>query len=98
LVEEERNSRCVLLEGYSGNGKSTLVSHFGNAVQNETIASTAKTASPCNKTRFIQGKFDEQHPKPFSAFAQAFQDLCSYLIRNRNRPEEADRIEAIVSF
>lgn len=98
-VKTDKRSRFVLLDGYSGNGKTALVSHLGKRIQEndvekaEDATTTTSTTSPPKKTRIITGKFDEQHPKPYAAFAQAFGELVFQLMYNRE--EESECIEAV---
>jgi predicted ATPase len=88
----------VLLEGVSGNGKTSLVHHFGVACG---VAAAIKGRETQNERRgknrsnccYVNGKFNEQHQKPYAAFTEAFEELLMYIIKNPDT--EQQRLEAI---
>ncbi len=70
LQNRTRSSRSeiLLVAGYSGVGKSTLVREVHKLI---TI----------KKGRFVSGKFDQyQRNIPYYAISQAFNDFCNYLL------------------
>ena len=68
-------SRVVLLGGYSGVGKSSLISEF-------IAQSSARHGSPGKKKTVVSasGKFTERCSEPFSAFTQLFGQLADELM------------------
>jgi len=92
-VLENGTSQIVLLESYAGNGKSTLVNHFGNSLHKQTCPLEDQPKAAKSQPRFIRGKFDAQNQKPYAAFEQAFSVFTSYLLRNQE--QEKERIEGI---
>jgi predicted ATPase len=96
--------QLVLLEGVSGNGKTSLVHHFGVACgvdaasnKNRNSGDSAKEEKRQRKHQssccYVTGKFNEQQQKPYSAFTEAFEDLLSYIIKNPDT--ERKRLAAI---
>jgi predicted ATPase len=92
----------VLLEGVSGNGKTSLIHHFGVACG--VAAATNKNRSGSSKENagprkrhasscYLHGKFNEQHQKPYAAFTEAFEDLLTYIIKHPDT--ERERLGAI---
>jgi predicted ATPase len=59
----------ILISGYSGIGKSTLVNEIYKPITGQ-------------RGQFIRGKFDQlQRDIPYSAISQAFEDLIHQLLR-----------------
>ncbi|MTJ07700.1 MULTISPECIES: hybrid sensor histidine kinase/response regulator [unclassified Anabaena] len=68
VSQAQANSKLILIKGYSGVGKSTLV----REIYQPTLAQDGL---------FISGKYDQyQQNIPYSALTQAFNQLCDYLL------------------
>ena len=67
------DTECLIISGYSGIGKSSLVKELYKTITNQN-------------GYFLSGKYDQlQRAKPYSAIVEAFQNLINYLL---NEPKE----------
>jgi predicted ATPase len=92
----------VLLKGMSGNGKTSLVNHFGISCGVAAAAQYTERTDTESRQRlrkhhynscYVKGKFNEQHQKPYAAFVEAFEDLLTHILKNRD--PETERLSAI---
>jgi PAS domain S-box-containing protein len=75
-VGQTGRSELVLVSGYSGVGKSSLVSEI-----HKPMAQSARLATPGVRGYFIRGKFDQfKRNIPYAALVQALQDLLQQLL------------------
>ncbi|CAJ1962076.1 unnamed protein product [Cylindrotheca closterium] len=86
-AEEEQDSGppFVVITGYPGSGKSSLITNFAKALKEDVKTGNA---SPFF---FVAGKFDQRQDHPYSAIIQAFDALFLQIIRN-NDPAELEGI------
>jgi len=78
-VADQSSSGVVLLKGYAGTGKTSLVQSFRRqALQQQQ-----------QQPYFVGGKYDEHvASSPFSALADACSDLCHELLREQEDQDE----------
>ena len=82
-VQESRQTRVVLLKGYSGSGKSVLANTLREVVSTEGY--------------FVSGKFDKSGSRtPYSAIVEAFSSLCKSL--STSKEAESIRQDIQTSF
>ncbi|MEA5579332.1 protein kinase domain-containing protein [Anabaena sp. UHCC 0451] len=68
IIEKKSSSELILIKGYSGVGKSSLVREIYQPTLNQGGL-------------FISGKYDQyQQNIPYSALTQAFNKFCNYLL------------------
>lgn len=75
-------AQMVLIGGYAGTGKSTLVRRSQSVLQQEQQG---------NKHFFISGKADQQRQDPFRSIAVAFSELSTQLVETLSE-EELDQL------
>ena len=78
-----RKAQMVLITGYSGIGKSTLVRKSQQQLKAK-ISSSRRQQQPY----FVSGKADQQRNQdPFSSIASAFSELCTKLIETLSKED-----------